>query len=274
MIQKSIDAFIRYLHDVKKKSYNTEVSYRRDLSKMQKYLQKNEIEKVSQIKEETLQAYVYYLQENKFADATISRNIAAIKAWCSYLSEKGVMTEDISENLKTPKMEKKNPKIMGKEEVERLLEAPVGDKPKDLRDKAMLELLYITGIQVTELIGLTTSQLNMQLNYIVCNEGAKKKIIPFGMKAREALLNYLEYSRNSMLQNPQSDILFVNCSGGQMSRQGFWKLVKVYAKKAGITMEITPRSLQHSFSAHLMESGVDLKIVQEVLGHSEVFLMR
>lgn len=270
MIQKSIDAFIEYLHDVKKMSYNTEMSYRRDLSKMQKYLQEKEIEKVSQVKEENLQGYVCYLQENKFANATISRHIAAIRAWFVYLVKAGIVEEDVSKGLKAPKIEKKVPDIMQMEEVERLLEAPAGKNPKELRDKAMLELLYATGIRVTELITMTTSQLNMQLSYIVCNDGHKDRIIPFGMKAREALLNYLEYSRKAMICNPKSDVLFVNCSGQMMSRQGFWKLIKKYAKKAQIEMDITPHTLRHSFAAHLVKNGADLKIVQEMMGHSDI----
>lgn len=270
MVQKSIDAFIIYLHDVKKTSRNTEMSYQRDLNKMCKFLEEKGIKKISEVDESVLDAYILYLKDNNFANATISRHIAAIKGWYVFLLKEGLVEEDYAANLKAPKIEKKIPEILQMDEVVKLLEEPTGNNPKELRDKAMLELLYATGIRVTELISLTTSQLNMQMNYIVCNDGHKDRIIPFGMKAREALLNYLEYSRNIMINNPKSDILFVNCSGQPMSRQGFWKLIKYYAEKAGITADITPHTLRHSFAAHLVENGADLKSVQEMLGHSDI----
>lgn len=269
-MQKSIDTFIVYLHDVKKTSYNTEMSYKRDLNKMCNFLEERGIKKLSQISEEAFRAYVSFLTENQFANATISRHIAAIKGWNLFMLKEGMVEEDFAQNLKAPKIEKKMPEILRTEEVVKLLESPKGKNPKELRDKAMLELLYATGIRVTELISLTTSQLNMQMNYIICNDGNKDRIIPFGMKAREALLNYLEYSRTVMINNPKSDILFVNCSGQSMSRQGFWKLIKYYAQKAGIEEDITPHTLRHSFAAHLVENGADLKSVQEMLGHSDI----
>lgn len=270
MVQKSIDAFVMYLHDVKKTSYNTEMSYKRDLNKMNKFLEGKGINKLSQLNDEAMVSYVLFLHENNFANSTISRHIAAIKSWNLFMLKEGMIDIDFGQNLKAPKIEKKVPGILQMDEVVKLLEEPKGKNPKELRDKAMLELLYATGIRVTELITLTTSQLNMQMNYIVCNDGYKDRIIPFGMKARDALLNYLEYSRNIMINNPKSDVLFVNCSGQSMSRQGFWKLIKYYATKAGITMEITPHTLRHSFAAHLVENGADLKSVQEMLGHSDI----
>lgn len=270
MIRQSIEEFVLYLHDVKKTSRNTEMSYQRDLNKMCNFLHERGIVEVSQLEKEILGSYVIFLEENDFASATISRHVAAIKSWSLFLMQEGMVQEDLTRNLKAPKIEKKSPEILKMEEVIRLLDEPQGKKPKELRDKAMLELLYATGIRVTELITLTTSQLNMQMNYIVCSDGQRDRIIPFGMKAREALLNYLEYSRSVMINNPESDILFVNCSGESMSRQGFWKLIKNYAKKAGITAEITPHTLRHSFAAHLVENGADLKSVQEMLGHADI----
>lgn len=270
MVRKSIEAYGIYLHDVKKTSQNTLMSYQRDLNKMCKFFEENGIKKISQVNEDVLNSYVYYLRDNRFANATISRNVAAIKGWCLFMVKEGMVQEDVSTQLKAPKIEKKAPEILQMDEVVKLLEEPKGKNPKEIRDKAMLELLYATGIRVTELITLTTTQLNMQMNYIICNDGNKDRIIPFGLKAREALLNYLEYSRNVMINNPKSDILFVNCSGQSMSRQGFWKLIKYYAAKAGITADITPHTLRHSFAAHLVENGADLKSVQEMLGHSDI----
>ena len=270
MIQRSIEEFVLYLHDVKKTSRNTEISYQRDLNKMCNFLCERGIRTLSQLREESFNSYVLFLEENNFANATISRHVAAIKSWSFFMQQEGRLKENLTQNLKSPKIEKKSPEILNMDEVVRLLEAPKGKNPKELRDKAMLELLYATGIRVTELITLTTSQLNMQMNYIVCNDGQKERIIPFGIKAREALLNYLEYSRSVMINNQESDILFVNCSGEAMSRQGFWKLIKKYAEKAGITADITPHTLRHSFAAHLVENGADLKSVQEMLGHADV----
>ena len=270
MVQKAVDAFVVYLHEVKKTSYNTEMSYKRDLNKMCMYLKEKDIRELSQVNEEVLNSYISFLTEKQFANATISRQIAAIKSWSIFMLKEGLLKEDFSKGLKAPKIEKKMPDILRMDEVEKLLEEPKGTNPKELRDKAMMELLYATGIRVTELITLNTSQLNMQMNYIVCNDGTKDRIIPFGLKAREALLNYLEYSRNVMIDNPKSDVLFVNCSGQSMSRQGFWKLIKYYAEKAGITADITPHTLRHSFAAHLVENGADLKSVQEMMGHSDI----
>lgn len=270
MVEEFIDGFIIYLHNVKRSSHNTEVSYQRDLAGMCRFLEEKGVHGIAEIDEEVLRAYICSLQENGFANTTISRHIAAIKGWYVYLMKEGMAQVNPAQNLKAPRVERKMPEILQMDEVVRLLEEPRGTNPKELRDKAMLELLYATGIRVTELITLTTSQLNMQMNYIVCHDGNRERVIPFGIKAREALLNYLEYSRNFMIEDPTSDILFVNCSGQAMSRQGFWKLIKYYAVKAGITTEITPHTLRHSFAAHLVENGADLKSVQQMLGHSDI----
>ena len=162
------------------------------------------------------------------------------------------------------------PEILTPEEVIWLLEQPKGDTPKEIRDKAMLELLYATGIRVTELITLKVSDVNMQMGFIICRDGSRERVIPFGAAAKKAMTNYLAKARDVMLFDLQSGILFVNCSGQPMSRQGFWKLIKYYAKKAGIMADITPHTLRHSFAAHLVENGADLRSVQEMLGHSDI----
>lgn len=180
------------------------------------------------------------------------------------------MEEDIADKLKAPKIEKKAPEIMSPDEVVRLLEQPSGNSPKEIRDKAMLELLYATGIRVTELITLNLSDVNMQMSFILCRDRNKERIIPFGAAAKNAMARYLDGTREEMLENKKSEVLFANCSGQPMSRQGFWKLIKHYAKKADIQADITPHTLRHSFAAHLVENGADLRSVQEMLGHSDI----
>lgn len=269
-MEKEINGFITYLHNVKKTSNNTELSYKRDLSKMQHYMDGQGVDRLESITVTNLQSYVLYLEKQKFAAATVSRNIASIKAFYHYLCKEGVVKEDISDALKPPKIEKKAPEILTVEEINRMLEQPDVEHPKGIRDQAMLELLYATGIRVTELISLKVTELNLQMGFIVCKDTSKERIIPFGTQARESLLRYLDKARDEMLADKNSDILFVNCSGQPMSRQGFWKLVKYYAKKAGITADITPHTVRHSFAAHLVENGADLRSVQEMLGHSDI----
>ena len=269
-MEKQINAFISYLHNVKKTSQNTEMSYKRDLNKLNKFLTERNICDVGKVTREDLEEYVLYLEKNQFAAATISRNIAAIKAFYHYMNKEEMISEDISESLKAPKIEKKIPEILSMDEVIRLLEQPGGNSPKEISDKAMLELLYATGIRVTELITLKTSDVNLQMGFLVCKEVSKERIIPFGKEAKNALMRYLDGVRDSMVDDKTSEILFANCSGKPMSRQGFWKLIKYYAKKAGIEEDITPHTLRHSFAAHLVENGADLRSVQEMLGHSDI----
>ena len=269
-MEKEITAFITYLHNVKATSANTEMSYKRDLEKVQHFMEQRGIRETSGVSGQDLEDYVKYLESNQFAAATVSRNIASLKAFYHYLVQEGVVSEDISEPLKAPKIEKKIPEIMSPDEVVRLLEQPSGNSPKEIRDKAMLELLYATGIRVTELITLKVSDVNMPMSFILCRDRNKERIIPFGTEAKNALTRYLDGTRDEMLENKASDVLFANCSGQPMSRQGFWKLIKYYAKKADIKADITPHTLRHSFAAHLVENGADLRSVQEMLGHSDI----
>ena len=269
-MEQEILGFITYLHNVKKKSLNTELSYKRDLSKMQDYLAAKGIRSVADASPVALADYVTYLNENGFAAATVSRSVASIKAFFHYMLNEGIIDTDPSTSLKAPKIEKKLPEVLTTEEVIRLLDQPKGDSPKEIRDKAMLELLYATGIRVTELMNLKISDVNMQLSYISCSDGNRSRVVPFGKAAKVALQKYLDGAREALVEDQTSNVLFANCSGQQMSRQGFWKLIKYYAKKAGINSDITPHTLRHSFAAHLVENGADLHAVQEMLGHSDI----
>ncbi|MCR5655666.1 MAG: site-specific tyrosine recombinase XerD [Lachnospiraceae bacterium] len=269
-MEQAVERFISYLHNVQQKSSNTQLSYRRDLLKLVHFLESRGLTDVVNIKKEDLDAYVVYMNEQKFAAATISRNIASIKAFFHFLKEEGDIKEDASVTLKAPKIEKKMPEILTTDEVVRLLEQPSGNSPKEIRDKAMLELLYATGIRVTELITLKTGEVNLPMSFIVCKDAHKERVIPFGAAAKAALVKYLTEAREQMIEDKSSDVLFANCSGAPMSRQGFWKIIKFYSKKAGITADITPHTLRHSFAAHLVENGADLRSVQEMLGHSDI----
>lgn len=269
-MEQAIQGFITYLHNVKKKSLNTELSYKRDLSKMVDYFAGIDINDVNGITEEALAGYVEYLNASGFAAATVSRSVASAKAFFHYCANEGIIDKDPTGILKAPKIEKKMPEILTIDEVNRLLEQPKGDSPKEIRDKAMLELLYATGIRVTELMNLRNEDVNIQMGFITCRSGGKERVIPFGKEAKVAMLRYLEGGRGALVEDNKSDILFANCSGQQMSRQGFWKIIKYYSKKAGITADITPHTLRHSFAAHLVENGADLHAVQEMLGHSDI----
>ena len=269
-MEKTLDGFITYLHNVKKKSENTVLSYNRDLTKFIKYLRTNKITSLDKVEEKDLEKYIKELNDNGFKSATVSRNIASLKAFFHYLNNEGILSNDPTKSLKSPKIEKKIPEILTTDEVFALLEQPSGDSPKEIRDKAMLELLYATGIRVSELINLEVSDVNLKTSSILCRDGSKSRTIPYGKKAKDALTRYLEGAREAIVDNKESTILFANCSGQKMSRQGFWKLIKHYAKKAGIESDITPHTLRHSFAAHLVENGADLRSVQEMLGHSDI----
>ena len=179
------------------------------------------------------------------------------------------MVSDPSKALQPPRVERKMPEILSIAEVDLLLRQPKTDTPKGIRDKAMLEMLYATGIRVSELIHLKTQDVNLMMGYITCRD-EKERIVPFGGPAKKALEQYLGSARAALMHGRDDDVLFVNCSGGSMSRQGFWKILKSYAKSAGITADITPHTLRHSFATHLLQNGADLKSVQEMMGHADI----
>lgn len=231
-----------------------------------KGLEKDDIQKIT---EKDFAEYIIFLETEKFKTATISRNIASIRAFYHYLFKEGVVKQDITENIEPPKIKKKLPEVISVEEITNLLAQPSGDTPKEIRDKAMLELLYGTGIRVSELVSLELNNIDFRRDCLICKEENKERVIPFGQKARQAMEKYLAQARGVLMQG-ESSILFVNCSGKPMSRQGFWKLIKSYGEKAGIRTEITPHTLRHSFAAHLVENGADIKSVQEMLGHADI----
>lgn len=270
-MEETIQRFIQYLHNEKKTSENTMASYQRDLKKLYKYVSRDKaITSWSEVTVTDLNSYMLFLEREKFASSTISRNVASIHAFYQYLQNAGLVKRDISTELKPPKVEKKIPDILTVQEVDLLLKQPKETTSKGMRDKAMLELLYATGIRVSELIHLNIHDINMKMSYIHCMEGKKERIIPFGNTAKRALTVYLENGRGKLLGEKECEAFFVNCSGTAMSRQGFWKVLKGYARDAGIDTDITPQTLRHSFATHLVQNGADLKSVQEMLGHADI----
>lgn len=269
-MEKAIGEFITYLHNTKKASENTEASYARDLKKMQNYFEEQGIFSASRISGTNLNSYLLYLEHQHFSPATISRSVAAIRAFFQYLYKERKIREDPAEGLKPPKVEKKMPEILTVEEVNLLLAQPSESTPKGIRDKAMLELLYGTGIRVSELIHLEVSDVNLPVGYILCREHDRERIIPINNTAKRYMKSYLMGARDVFVGNGSCNTLFTNCSGHPMSRQGFWKLLKSYASACGIHKDITPHTLRHSFAAHLVQNGADLKSVQEMMGHADI----
>ena len=196
--------------------------------------------------------------------------LASMKAFFHYEFSEGKIRRNPAELVHAPKIEKKAPVILSVEEVTSLLKQPSGRSSKEIRDKAMLELLYATGIRVSELTSLKLTDINMNIGFITCRDGGKDRTVPFSRVAKGAMEDYIENARSELTRKKESDWLFVNCNGGQMSRQGFWKIIKFYGDKAGIESDITPHTLRHSFAAHLIGGGADMKAVQVILGHSDV----
>ena len=269
-MEGNIRAFVNYLSAVKSASYNTQISYERDLKKLKEYLEKQGVLRVQEVSETSLNSYVLFLEKEGKAASTVSRYIASFKGFFEYCFKNGIIENDPSERLKPPKVEKKFPQILTISETQRLMEGPDLQSDKGIRDKAMLELLYATGIRVSELISLKTEDMNLNMEYVICHEKSKDRVIPFGSEAKKALENYMQKTRAQMVGSSESEYLFVNCSGKPMSRQGFWKLIKHYAEKAGIEKEITPHTFRHSFAAHLLENGADVQSVQKMMGHADV----
>lgn len=265
-----VENFIGYLAEVKKASNNTQVSYRRDLLQMVEYLEKQGIYEISKVTMTSLNSFMLYLEKEGRAVTTMSRVLASMKAFFSYACEKNFITNSPSAMIKAPRVEKKKPSILSVEEVNCLLKQPSGTSPKEIRDKAMLEMLYATGIRVSELTHLKVSDVNIEIGFITCKDQYKERNIPFGKPAKQALLGYLNGARNILLKGNESEWLFTNCSGQPMSRQGFWKIIKFYGKMAKIEGDITPHTLRHSFAAHLIKGGADIHAVQTMMGHSDM----
>ena len=265
-----VEPFINFLERDKRLSLNTLQSYKRDIEQYITYLNSINVSSITNTNKTTVIAYLLHLQKKGRATSTISRNLASIRSFYQFLYKKKAIDVDPTTELESPKVEKKLPQILSTQEVELLLDQPKCLDLKGIRDKAMLEVLYATGIRVSELISLNINDINLDLGFLTCNKGSRERTIPIGSISIAAIREYLEKSRKFLLQNVDDEALFVNINGGRLTRQGFWKIIKHYKNQANINKEITPHTLRHSFAAHLLENGADLRSIQEMLGHSDI----
>ena len=263
-----LDDFVDDLTNNKKLSENTIESYSRDIKQYLSYLEENNID-FKGAKRGNIIAYILYLKKENKAPSSISRSIASIRSFYHFLLKNNIINYDPTIDLESPKVEKKMPEILTIGEVEKLLSIPITSNFKGSRDKAMLELLYATGVRVTELVNLNIDDVNLNLGFVKLN-GTKERVVPIGRMAQKAVNIYINEYRQEFLKDKESNVLFLNFHGQKMTRQGFWKIIKSYAKEAGIEKKITPYTLRHSFAAHLIENGADLKSLQQMLGHADI----
>ena len=268
--EECLSIFETYLKDEKRASANTLSSYLRDIRQFAAYLDAHTDSSLTTVGEEEVSGYVAWLKANGKSVATVSRCIASLKNLYMFLCLRRVMEDNPAAHLVTEKGAPKLPQILTSREVELLLEQPECVDAKGYRDRAMLELLYATGMRVTEMIDLNLSDVNLSAGVIRCESRGKERVIPMYPAAIKALSDYIELVRPQMLALPEEEALFVNVSGERMSRQGFWKIIKYYQKKAKIDKDITPHTLRHSFAAHLLENGADIHAIQEMLGHADI----
>ncbi|CAM4040967.1 recombinase XerD [Bacillus manliponensis] len=271
-MEDQLKDFIHYMVVEKGLAKNTVVSYERDLKSYVQYIQK--VEQVTTFHEVTrlhILGFLHHLKESGKSSKTMARHIASVRSFHQFLLRERVVEHDPTVHIETPQGERKLPKVLSVDEVEALLQTPKAVNAFGLRDKAMLELLYATGLRVSELIDLNLSDVHLTMGFVRCvGKGNKERIIPLGRLATEAIQSYIERGRHELLGKKTIDALFLNHHGNRLSRQGFWKILKKLAKEANIQKELTPHTLRHSFATHLLENGADLRAVQEMLGHADI----
>ena len=265
-----IQAYENYLSKVKHASANTIASYMRDIRQFSDWLNRTQGLDVIDASQLYISDYLRHQENEGRSGATISRCLASLKNFYLYLVSSGFLEKSPVMDIHVDRGEKKLPQILTGREIELLLSQPVCVDAKGFRDKAMLEVMYATGMRVTELISLDVDDVNLDLGIIKCNGAKRSRLIPLYPMALRALATYLRDVRSSMISDPDETALFVNVGGARMSRQGFWKILKHYQETAHIEKEITPHTLRHSFAVHLLENGADLRSIQEMLGHSDI----
>ncbi len=268
-MNKILNNFLDYLKNEKELSNNTLESYGRDLRQFRSFLDEKSFNYLK-VNKTTIITYLLYLQKKGRATSSISRSLASIRSLYQYLLNEGLISSDPTVNLESPKPEKKLPCILSLSEVDKLLNQPDANSKMGIRDRAMLELLYATGIRVSELVRLNINDINIDMGFISCKNQDKERVIPIGSMAKKALKNYIDDCRIKLIKENIEAALFVNYYGKRLTRQGFWKIIKRYTEKANIDKKITPHTLRHSFATHLIQNGADLKSVQEMLGHSDI----
>ena len=269
-MENQLKQFFKFLENDKKVSNNTLESYKRDLEQFKSYINSNN-KKYTKIKEEDIKDYLQYLlKEQNKKPSTISRMIASIRSFYQYEVKVGKIEEDPTINVQSPKIEKKAPCVLTSEVVELLLEQPNDIDLKGIRDKAMLEFAYATGMRVTEMISLNVEDLDLKNEVVICKSDRRTRTIPLGKMSINAIKEYLEKSRTILVKSEEEKALFVNLNGKRLTRQGFWKIIKFYQEQAHIEKDITPHTLRHSFATHLLQNGAELKAIQSMLGHSDI----
>ncbi len=268
-MEKQIKLFLEFLENDKKLSENTLQSYRRDIIQFEEYLDNQRLV-YSKIDKKDIKEYIDYLKKIGKKTSTISRNLASIRSFYQYQVRVKKVKKDPTDGIQSPKIEKKAPSVLTSDEVELLLEQPKDVDLKGMRDKAMLEFAYATGMRVTEIISLNLDDVNLEDSYVVCKNGSKSRNIPIGTISMKALEEYIKEARPYLIKTDNEKSLFVNVNGKRLTRQGFWKIIKYYKEQAHITKDITPHVLRHSFATHLLQNGADLKSIQMMLGHSDI----
>jgi integrase/recombinase XerD len=272
-MKKQINEFLNYLMIEKGFSGNTIQAYRNDLYQMGDYLVgKLGLKTIKDIDGTTLSKFSLALQEKGYTRSTSARKIAAIKSFFGFLVRDGTLSQNPSDNLDSPKIGRSLPKPISKDEVNKLLDsAAIGKSPESFRDKAMLEVLYATGMRVTEMVSLDQTDINLSEGYVKCiGKRSKERLIPIHESATDALGVYFDNGRPNLTLNSREQAVFVNQRGERLTRQGFWLILKDYVKRAGIESPVTPHTLRHSFATHMLEGGASLRQVQEFLGHSSI----
>ena len=269
-LTSQLNNYFCYLSDVKKSSDNTVQAYKRDLQKFVDYASLAEINDFSDVDADVVSDFKMHLSNVGLSSSSVSRTLSSLRGVFQYLISEGVCESNPAKEVHNDKVEKKELMVLSSKEVESLLSQPDVNDIKGMRDKAMLEILYATGIKVSELIGLNIEDVNVQLSFIRCGEGDKERFIPIYPIACKCLVTYIEKSSKLLVSNSRENSLFVNITGERMTRQGFWKILKSYTQSAGITKTITPHTLRHSFAAHLLENGADIHDIQLILGHSDI----
>lgn len=266
-----LEEFLNYITVEKGLSKNTIMAYRTDLEHFMQHLESKGVKSIDEIKRQDIMDYLLIRKDGGISSNSISRGLVAVKMFYKFLVQEHFVKDDVAGILESPKLIRPLPNVMGMQDVDKLLDAPDLRDWMGIRDKAALELMYATGMRVSELVELTMDGLNLDVGFIKCRgKGDKERIVPIGKKAREAVARYMEKVRPKLLKNKQDPHLFVSRLGKKVSRVSFWKMIKKCRNKARIKRDITPHTLRHSFATHLLEGGADLRVVQEMLGHSDI----